>query len=688
MKNKKLSVLTLSALVAIAFLFQADNVLAATPTLQLTSTGDGDSVQINVIGNPGKSVILYYTKKDNGPFVSSLGTTNANGAFTTTISAASYNIVPSSMVHVIVDGLQSADIAWPYVAAGSTISLSNTSLILALGQSSTITAYNNGTNLLYLSSNSNPPIANANITGSQIAITALNYGATIITVCSQNSQATCASAYINVQNSGTPLAFSQNNVSIVPGQSVSISIFGGNGSYLITNNQNSSVIQSNISGTTVTLNALGSSGSSPITVCSSDMSSCGIINANIGNVNSTGLTLNPNNPSLVVGQNISINITGGTDNTYSVYSNSNTSAVQAVISSNAINLSGLSGGSSIITVCSSVGKCASVTATVLGNTSGGGLIVLSQNNLWLSVGQSFGITISGGTMPYSVPANPDMVASTSINNSILTITGLKPGSTSLGVCSAGGGCTTLAVLVNGVTSSNIITLGTSSVSVAVGGSQAVAIFGNGGYFVANNTNQVIASVSLSGSNAVVSGLNMGNNSVSICQNGGQCAVLSISVTAAQSSSSNTTTTTTATTGASQTQALTTSYPDNTLVRDQEGRIFVIINNTKRHITGPAELRANFAGKAVVNITDSNVSLIPDALTVAQKFKFTAMLSYGSSGSSVKELQKILVAEGFFKEAVSGRYLTSTVIAVKKYQKSRGIRQTGNIGPMTLEALNK
>jgi len=64
------------------------------------------------------------------------------------------------------------------------------------------------------------------------------------------------------------------------------------------------------------------------------------------------------------------------------------------------------------------------------------------------------------------------------------------------------------------------------------------------------------------------------------------------------------------------------------------------------------------------------------------------LVYGASGDAVKELQKRFKADGFYSGVIDGKFLTSTVVAVKKYQKAKGIKQTGNLGVLTMAALNK
>jgi peptidoglycan hydrolase-like protein with peptidoglycan-binding domain len=64
------------------------------------------------------------------------------------------------------------------------------------------------------------------------------------------------------------------------------------------------------------------------------------------------------------------------------------------------------------------------------------------------------------------------------------------------------------------------------------------------------------------------------------------------------------------------------------------------------------------------------------------------LVYGDSGADVMILQQKLKTAGFYSGSISGSYDASTVIAVRKYQTSKGIKLTGNVGPLTLESLNK
>jgi len=508
-------------------------VYALTPSLSVSSTGSGDSVRITVNGDANSTVILSYTKTGTGLQLSSLGTTDSTGYFSTTISSGTYSVVASSAVYVLVNGQQSSSVAWPQVSSLS-LSLSQTGVVLSVGQSSTITA---GSSSLYLSNNSNPSIANININGSSITITANSYGSTVVSVCSQGSTTNCGSIYVTVQNSGySALTFSQTSVTIAAGQTVPVSISGGNGNYTVLNNSNPGIIQASINGSILNLSTLSSSGSSSITVCSSGQSYCGIVNVTIGSASYTTLTFNPSNPSVAIGQTTTVNISGGASSTYYVSANSNPGYVQATMNGSTLSLYGISSGVSVVTICSSVGNCSSLSITV-NYVSSGGNITLSQSSLSLLTGQALSVTVSGGAAPYSLASYSTNIFSANISGNVVTITGVSSGTGSVAVCSAEGGCINLSVTVNGSSSNNSIVLSQSSISLALSQSSSVYITGSGSYYVSSNSNPGIASVSINGNTINISATTIGSTNVYVCQTGGQCATLIVNVSTSGSSSS-------------------------------------------------------------------------------------------------------------------------------------------------------
>ncbi len=702
MKNfKKLPVLAFALALAMALL-TASNAHAAAPTLTLNSASDGDSVTLTVAGSANANVVFNFMKVGTGLQMNFLGKTDASGNFSTNLSTAAYGISGNALVYVTVNGVKSNEAAWPYLAAASVLSLSQTSLVLPLGQSNTLTAYNNGSNYIYLSSNSNPPVVNVNIEGNKITLKALNFGATVVNVCAGVSSPSCASVYVTVQNTGgQALAFSQNNPTVAAGQNVTVTVIGGTGTYTVLNNSNANAISASLSGSTVTLSTTNTSGSSAITVCSSDMSSCGVINAVVGNASSTGLTFNLTNPTMNIGQTLNITISGGAGGNYSIFSNSNSSAVAANISSNALVLTANNGGAATITVCSTMGNCAPLTATVNYNTTSGGSIALSQNNLWLLAGQAASVTVSGGVTPYSVSGYTENVLKASFSSNILTITGVGGGSASVNVCSAAGGCTILSVLITGAnvntnpTTVTPLSLSQSSMAISANGSGKIIISGNGGYNISSNSNPAAATAVIDGSSLTVKAVSAGKTEISICQNGGQCAAVAVTVSAPVMEIVTPATVTDWTFCAKEKQNC--QFSGYQTVRYGASGKYVYgsylngVSCTNAVLSDPIAnvvKECYYGGVIPAEANEAKPAPVVAGVKVVTKYKFTKIMAYGAKGEMVRELQMRLAAEKFYSGAIDGKYLTSTVAAVKKYQKAKGIRQTGNVGVQTMAALNK
>jgi len=501
---------------------------AMTPTLSLSSTGGGDNVQINVIGDPGVSVLLFA-----GSQTPVLGSTNSSGNFSAIVSSATYGLVSNAVVYVKtggINGSQSNSVSWPYVQNSTTntnLTLSQTALLLNAGQTSTITA---SASYLYLMSNSSPAVANVNFNAAQVTVQALTYGSTVANICVVGSTTNCASVNITVQNSSAQqLTFSQNNFSIISGQSATATIYGGSGYYIVSNNSNSGSIQTNLTNSTITLTATSTTGAAAITVCTTDMNYCGIINVSSTASNSTAVTFSQTNPVVAVGQSTTVTIYGGSGNSFYVSSNSNPSSAQININGNILTLVGIANGTSNISVCAMAGSCGSIIANVSSTANTGGPISLSQTTVSIMAGQNSNITILGGSTPYSISSSTPNIFNGVINGNILTIYGVNAGSSTANICSSVG-CTTLYVTINSTASTiNPPTFSQNNILLNVGQQTTISVAGTGSYYISNNSNSNIASEQINGSSIVITAIASGATNVSICQSGGQCATLYITV---------------------------------------------------------------------------------------------------------------------------------------------------------------
>ena len=692
---------------------------AITPTLSLSVDPNNSSlVTLNVRGDANSGVVLfYYSSSASGLQARSIGTTNPSGTLSTGIVLTDYNISQNSNVYVSINGYQSAGISWPYstVTVNTGLSFSQTSLIINAGQSNTITASNSGSSQIYLSSNTNPQAANFSINGNQITIngltnssgsaTANNTTATFCLIGNSTSNSNCATLYVIVQNaSAQPLSFSQNNTSIINGQNVQISITGGNGFYQVQNNSSSSIISTSLNGPILTLYANGTTGSTTVTVCSTDMTACGNVFASIGTYTTSGngLSFSQSYPTVTVGQTQTINISGGFG-TYYLSSNSNTNVVQTYLSTSSIALYGNTPGNSTIVVCAPSGSCGTMTVSVV--SSSGGALTLSQNNFSVIIGQVTSIQITGGTLPYALYKNDGGVANYSLSGNTITISGISSGSSSATVCSSGGACILLTITVTG-TSQTISgvqpVFSQNNFSMNTNQTTSVALSGNGGYYVSNNSNNNIVSVSISGNSAIIFGITVGSANVTICQTGGQCNTLYITV-------NNSTTSTVASTPTTFDQSSVNinvggssnvnifggsgvgyyvSYNSNT------NAISVYVNGNSLVISGKASgtgtlsvcSSANVCGS--ISVTVNQTAQSNQIVSVTKNYIFTKPLKLGSSGTEVRKLQEKLKNEGIYTGPITGYYGNLTVSAVKKYQKLNRLSQLGSVGPGTRAVLNK
>ncbi len=65
-----------------------------------------------------------------------------------------------------------------------------------------------------------------------------------------------------------------------------------------------------------------------------------------------------------------------------------------------------------------------------------------------------------------------------------------------------------------------------------------------------------------------------------------------------------------------------------------------------------------------------------------------VLRKGSKGTAVKELQKLLVAHGFDPNGIDGEFGPGCLKAVKEFQKAKGLKVDGVVGPLTWAELKK
>lgn len=106
-------------------------------------------------------------------------------------------------------------------------------------------------------------------------------------------------------------------------------------------------------------------------------------------------------------------------------------------------------------------------------------------------------------------------------------------------------------------------------------------------------------------------------------------------------------------------------------------------------SGSSSGRGGGGGNSSVAPSPSLIATTVVATTpAAGKAAFTRLLSAGSTGDDVRNLQTRLKSEGLFNHEITGYFGPITAAAVKAYQAKYGIDQLGIVGPVTRAQLNK
>lgn len=374
---------------------------AATPTLSAVPAGNGDSVQLNVSGDPNAAVWLYKNTY-SGQQPQYLGTTGTNGYLSVAVSTSSSGLAAGNYVYVLVNGQPSQQVAWPapYGSGyyGGSIFLSQSNVNLTMGQNATVTISGGSQPYTQYPGSNASNIFQSVISGNTLTLTPINAGSGSLNICSSGGVSSgCATLYVTVNgyNGGynsnpgnSQLSFSQNNISLNTGAITTVTVYGLSGSYFyVSSNSNPSVVSANISGNnTLYLSAL-TYGTSTITVCQNAYQ-CGTLYVTVGN----GYQQNPvaivppisfsqNSLTLGANQTGTVTVSGGSGSGYYIASTMPGGSVQASLNGNILSVASLNSpaGSAGIIVCSSAGTCGGMTVTF----SGTGYGAYSNNSNWI-----------------------------------------------------------------------------------------------------------------------------------------------------------------------------------------------------------------------------------------------------------------------------------------------------------------
>ncbi|AVQ46115.1 peptidoglycan-binding domain-containing protein [Clostridium botulinum] len=102
----------------------------------------------------------------------------------------------------------------------------------------------------------------------------------------------------------------------------------------------------------------------------------------------------------------------------------------------------------------------------------------------------------------------------------------------------------------------------------------------------------------------------------------------------------------------------------------------LLNNSRNNIDEYKKSNINKLQKNNLNNNENKKSNTNNVIDLKDKLQISNDLSIGSSGKDVSDLQSSLKKIGIYKDSVDGYYGKSTEEAVKKFQRSKNIEETG------------
>ncbi|MEO8065765.1 MAG: hypothetical protein ABI643_02825 [Candidatus Doudnabacteria bacterium] len=510
------------------------------------------------------------------------------------------------------------------------LTFSQNNISLGANQTMTVSVFNTNSGSIYISSNSNPGIVSAFVSGSVINLSGLSYGSSTVTVCGSFGQ--CGYLYVTVSSSsGGLLSISPSSLNLAINQTSTVYVSGtNNGSVYISNNTNSNIVTANIIGSAINLTGINF-GSATLTVCASNSQCASLyVSVNTGNNNSGLLSFSQNNINLTISQTMSVSVYNTNFSSIYISSNSNSGVVTAYVSGSSINLTGINNGSSTITVCSSNAACNYLYVTVGGYNNNNGQISLSPSYVNMNIGDYSNVTVysTNATNLYiSSNSNPSAVSAV-VSGNLMSLHALNSGSSVISVCSYNfGQCANLSVTVGGSGFNNFsnITFSQNSVALNTGQSMTVSIYsGNSytnanSYYISSNSNYSAALATVNGNSLFLTGQNTGTSTINVCQTGNGCGTITVTVNSTYPNG----------TGAVLGSNV---YNNGTLINDN-GTIYITYKNTKSAFaTATAFTGMGFSFGNTINA--STVNLNYSGYTIGSPFIAHPWGSWLKNGQTV------------------------------------------------------
>lgn len=253
---------------------------AMTPTISVVVLGSTESAQVTVHGDPYSSISLSYYGSSSyyGPTsVGTIGTTDANGNFSTILSSRTYGIPSGATAYVTVNNQRSPQILWPNWSQSGSVSQISYAPIPLYQPSypygyNAYSSYYQPQNYCYVQyAIQLAPCQQQYVSGQYAYPYSYNY----------------SYPYSYQQYTYSPLSVNPSYVTLQAGQTTTASLSGGMGNLYVSSVTNSNVVRATISGSWLTLTGL-MPGTSNVTIGSYNGGASVTMSVNVtGSVNQT-----------------------------------------------------------------------------------------------------------------------------------------------------------------------------------------------------------------------------------------------------------------------------------------------------------------------------------------------------------------------------------------------------------------
>jgi hypothetical protein len=379
----------------------------------------------------------------------------------------------------------------------------------------------------YSAVSSNPSVATASVSGSNVTISASGAGSANILL--RDSLGTTITVAVTVANPPSTALFTTAPaaVSLVAATSTTYTIGGGTAPYTVVSSA-PAIATVYLSGTSMTINALAS-GSAQI-----------VLRDAAGATTTVQLTVTAP-PSLAFYTTApgAVTLLASTTTTYALgggaapylATSSNASVATVSVSGTSLNVTAVAAGSATIALRDSLGATATITVTV-NSPSNLAFFTTAPQAVTLSVGSVTGYTLGGGKAPYTATSSNLGVVTTSVSGTGLNLTAVAAGSAQILMLDSAGASLSIAVTVSPVNTTPLAVNPAAGTGV-VGDTVVIAITGGTPPYSATVSNPTIASVSISGNQLTSLLKNAGTTPVIIVDAAGATVTASLTVSNAQ-----------------------------------------------------------------------------------------------------------------------------------------------------------